>query len=330
MSKRHQLIESARLAKGEVDRELGIIKGVKVLGEESANGKVYRRAVRERAHRLMEGKVVNIDHHAERPKPGQKVKRPNVPWSARFGVLQNVHERDDGTYADLKYLKEHREANTICEAAETMPHILGMSILGEGPCHEEGGKLIVDAIDILDSVDIVTDGATVQGLFESAGDEEPGHEEAMSEGLCAAIVGVFKDSSLSTEEKLKKIKHIVKFDEKMKPAPAEGEGEQTEEECMKESTDLTVEQLRDERDVRLLIESNSMVSSPELVTELLELPGEDRQAAIDLAKKRRALRKPGKRPDQSQQMREDRATPVVETPEQEDARLDRFASLLRS
>src|SRR5262245_35101259 len=45
-----------------VDRELGVIYGVKVLGRKSGNGPIYPQSVTSRALPMYEGSKVNLDH----------------------------------------------------------------------------------------------------------------------------------------------------------------------------------------------------------------------------------------------------------------------------
>ena len=144
-----------------VDWEAGIIRGVKVLGESSKNGRRYPKATREKAAGLYEGCQVYIDH-------GQSNGR-----SVRdlFGELQNVQEKGDGLYGDLPFLKSHQMAKQICEAAQRFAARLGLSHDAEGSMIKENGGNVVEAITAVNSVDFVSKPASVKGLFESESED---------------------------------------------------------------------------------------------------------------------------------------------------------------
>lgn len=141
-----------------VDRERGVIYGVKVLGLESENNRRYPAPALKRACQLYEGAKVNIDHPS----------RPEDQRSAydRFGRLFNVRAEADGLYADLEYLKSHPMAERITESAERMPDAFGLSPNHACKYHLEGGTTIIDEITEVRHVDLVADPATTKSLSE--------------------------------------------------------------------------------------------------------------------------------------------------------------------
>lgn len=142
-----------------VDREAGVIRGVKILGKESKNGRTYSdRAMREAAT-LYEGRKVNIDHMMR--------EGSERPFRDVFGELRNVHMKEGGVYGDLHFLKSHPLAEQVCEAAERFPTQFGLSHDAEGRTARQGGKLIVESVIAVHSVDLVNTPATNAGLFES-------------------------------------------------------------------------------------------------------------------------------------------------------------------
>lgn len=141
-----------------VDRDAGIIYGVKVLGFESVNGRTYARKAVVEGKRFYDGLAVNINH----PK---KATDPRLA-DDRFGRLINPRVEPDGLYADLEYLKTHPMAERICEAAERMPEVFGLSHNAQGDVEVIEGKDVVQRILEVRSVDIVSDPATTGGLFE--------------------------------------------------------------------------------------------------------------------------------------------------------------------
>lgn len=154
-----------------VDRERGVLKGVKVIGFESANGRSYPRATLEKARGLYEGARVNVDHLDKNGKSDRSV-------ADRFGRLTNVAMTQEGLFADLEYLKTHPLAETTAEVAERMPEMLGLSHNAEGRVRFDKGRAIVDEIIRVRSVDLVSDPATTKGLFESEDPMSKGREQA--------------------------------------------------------------------------------------------------------------------------------------------------------
>lgn len=142
-----------------VDRDAGVIRGVKILGRESKNGRTYSdRAMREAAT-LYEGRKVNIDHMMR--------EGSERPFRDVFGELRNVHMKEGAVYGDLHFLKSHPLAEQVCEAAERFPTQFGLSHDAEGRTARQGGKLIVESVIAVHSVDLVNTPATNAGLFES-------------------------------------------------------------------------------------------------------------------------------------------------------------------
>jgi hypothetical protein len=166
-----------------VDRGLGVIRDVKVLGHASANGRRYTRDALSKALPLYQGTRVYVDH--------PPAARPHQRRLADgFGRLQNVRETDDGLFADLYYLKSHPLADLTAEAAERMPETLGLSHNAVGRVRQDGELTIVEEILQVRSVDLVGDPATTSGLFEEKEEREMSETTrrgAGPEGRTAAI-----------------------------------------------------------------------------------------------------------------------------------------------
>lgn len=165
-ARRLPLRESAPLAGGaparpRVDEEACVIRGVKVLGVNSSNRRVYLpEAIRAAAH-LYEGVSVRLDHPAD-PDDQRSVEEP-------FGWLRNVRVGPDGgLFADLHYLASHPFAARLVEAAKRNPSLYSLSHNADGATTEGAdGVVTVHEITEVRSVDLVTDGATTRSLFES-------------------------------------------------------------------------------------------------------------------------------------------------------------------
>ena len=148
-----------------IDREKGIIRGVKLLGEASVNppphDNLYPRETRAKAIALMEGRRVCIDH----PATGQAGQ--TRPYEEGMGLVKNVREKGDGLYGDWHFPPKHRLAEQAFWDAENAPHNLGFSINGDGVKRRENGRALVEEITVLDSVDLVSRPATTNGIFEA-------------------------------------------------------------------------------------------------------------------------------------------------------------------
>jgi hypothetical protein len=150
-----------------VDRQAGIIYGVKAQGKVSRNGYPYtdeaiRGAVRKR---LFESAKVYIGH------PPREDPRRERDFDAAFGRLFEVHEKPDGIYANLKFNVDHPKARQVCNDAEQGIGNFGLSLNGDGDKRAgPDGKMQVYEILEVRSVDIVTRPATTVSLSESEGD----------------------------------------------------------------------------------------------------------------------------------------------------------------
>ncbi|MHB1038012.1 MAG: hypothetical protein ACYC0Y_25585 [Pirellulales bacterium] len=143
-----------------VDTEAGVIRGVKVIGLKSRNGRRYSAAALAKAVGMYEGIGVNVDH----TKPGSGVRG----LRDRIGRLANVTQTGDGGLrGDLHYLKSHPLAGLVVEAATRMPESMGLSHDAEGRTRVENGETVVEEITRVRSVDLVSDPATTKSLFEA-------------------------------------------------------------------------------------------------------------------------------------------------------------------
>lgn len=137
-----------------------VIKGVKVLGMQSRNGREYPLPVMQKAKDLYEGVVVNIDH----PKPQQEMR----DFCERFGRIQNVRMGRDGLYADMVYNPAHPYAKAFDWWVKHDPKAVGLSHNATARIQRNReGKDEVTEILSVESVDLVADPATTKGLLES-------------------------------------------------------------------------------------------------------------------------------------------------------------------
>lgn len=164
MARTIRTIEAVASSTGmEVDRDAGIIHGVKILGLVSDNNRKYMPEAVRKAKSLYEGIKVNIDHPAE----SGDVRSAED----RFGKLINVkYVEGEGLYGDLMFLKSHPMAERICEAAERndMNDTFGLSHNAQGDGQEDDqGCFVVSSIVEVRHVDLVADPATTKSLREA-------------------------------------------------------------------------------------------------------------------------------------------------------------------
>jgi hypothetical protein len=144
-----------------VDREKGIIYNVHVLGVESKNRRTYPLPVQAKARPLYEGVSVNISH------PPRGKETDDRPFETLFGALRGANT-EDGTRADLHYIKSHPLAEMVCEAAERFPENFGLSHNAHVDwLVKDDGHRVCESINSVRSVDVVCRPATTNGIFES-------------------------------------------------------------------------------------------------------------------------------------------------------------------
>jgi hypothetical protein len=156
-----------------VDREEGVIRGVKILGLESRNRRSYLPEALAQAARLYEDAKVNVNH----PKGN-----PGMPrdYQDRMGVIRNVGARPgEGLFADFYFNPKHALAEQLIWDAEHAPENVGFSHNVEARTVRQGDKIVVEAITRVQSVDLVADPATTRGLFESAAQRAPGESDIL-------------------------------------------------------------------------------------------------------------------------------------------------------
>ena len=148
-----------------VDASAGVIRGVRVLGRVSRNGREYSDQALSEAARLYQGIGVNLNHADRR----EATREPSLERAveAGFGWLEAVEVRADGVYGDLHFFKSHPQAAMIVEAAERNPRRFGLSHHAQGRVVRKGEKNVVESIERVRSVDMVQNPATNAGLFES-------------------------------------------------------------------------------------------------------------------------------------------------------------------
>ena len=151
-----------------IDREKGIVTGVRIVNVESRNDRVYPEAVLARDAKVYSELPVNVGHHYN-PSTMLPVE---VPPADRFGRLSKVVTFADGglTAEHLKFNPKHPFAEPFIWACENDPSLYSFSPLHRVkwlPQRDAKGRLVAESILEGASVDIVSDGGTTSSIFES-------------------------------------------------------------------------------------------------------------------------------------------------------------------
>ena len=163
-----------------VDREHSVVRGVKIIGRNSKNGRDYTEPALRGAVQMYEGAPVNVDHP-------EKFGNPRG-YRDRFGRLRDVRAEADGLYGDLHYNPHHAVAEQFLYDAEHSPENLGLSANHLFRGERRNGRMVVESIAKVISVDLVADPATTRGLFESL--ENPMADEMLSGNAPAPAANV--------------------------------------------------------------------------------------------------------------------------------------------
>lgn len=211
-------------AESKTDFDAGIVRDVPILGCKSKNRREYTPAALQKAAPLYENIAVYIDH----PGP-EDAHRKGRKMADRFGSLSNVRFIETAKGAqlrgDLVYLKSHPLAPRVGEDLDRRLNFFGLSHLGDGQgtFNKEKNTMMVEAIDRVAEVDLVTNPATVVSLREQMDATEPAketpedkedrkREQAMEAAIRAttqAIEAVLTNPDGEISEKRTKIEQIV-------------------------------------------------------------------------------------------------------------------------
>ena len=143
-----------------IDREAGVIRGVKILGLESRNGRVYLPEALAQAAGLYEEAKVNVNHGKGDPLAPRD-------YQDRIGVIRGVAVRPEGLFGEFHFNPKHALAEQLLWDAEHAAENVGFSHNVQARTARRGDRVVVEAITRVQSVDLVADPATTRGLFES-------------------------------------------------------------------------------------------------------------------------------------------------------------------
>jgi len=165
-----------------IDSEKMIIRNAALVGQVSRNGRRYTVEALKGGVSKYEGSKVYIDHPDDRDeKRGWRSTRDIA------GKIENVRFDGQKIRGDLNLLSTDGGKLTY-EIATKMPEIAGMSHNAFGRFHKENNEEVVESIDKVVSVDVVTEPATNNGFYENEleddkGDNQMNYQEVTMVGL---------------------------------------------------------------------------------------------------------------------------------------------------
>lgn len=203
-----------------------VIEGCKLLGAVSRNGRRYLPEAVQKAVNagLYEGKACYVDHSP----PGDYGR----PFRSKVGRWVNTTCRDGEVWGDLRYNPRHPDAAILEGWLESDPSAVGFSHDASGNIKEMNGEQVVYEIESVESVDLVADPATTNGIHESENmnplvPESPAAapaEDSYETQLGKLVSAIVNDASLDLDAKKKKILVALKLMDDGK----DGEGVESE------------------------------------------------------------------------------------------------------
>ena len=192
--------------------EPGIIRDVRILGHKSKNGREYSTGAIAGAVKLYEGASVFVNH-AEGKRSAED----------RFGVIKNARVSPDGLRGDLEFLATHPMSARVTEDVTRDLRLFGLSHDVDGTARRTaGGTLLVESIEKVNSVDLVTGAATVTSLRESFDDSDENASEILR---LTETVNTLKGQLDTTEaERVKLVEQLATAKKLLKPISAPTEG----------------------------------------------------------------------------------------------------------
>ena len=155
-----------------IDREKGIVRGVKLLGVRSKNRRDYETpGVRVSAAKLLPNTAIYIDHPATATTARS--------YRDKFGAVGSKVEYipGKGHFGDIHFNPKHAAAEQFVWDVLNAPKTFGMSINSSVKYADNGrrnknGDQVVESIEVLRTLDVVTRPGTTDGIFEHVEEEE--------------------------------------------------------------------------------------------------------------------------------------------------------------
>ncbi len=228
---------------GKVDRERGVIFGVKYLGPRSSNvgpdglTPVYPMSFRRESQEAYRDAPMFVDHPPE-----------DKPWAERsirdrIGRLEPTEVLESGSYGNLHLNLGHPMAEQVLWAAENDPGQLCLSHNARATGRKQGGEWIAEGMKRLRSVDLVAAGGTTRSLFESQREmpmdalnlfrelleRDEAREVLEMEVDMSALLAILTDDSANDAAKVSKALALLASSAMPAEKPAEEEGDMPDE-----------------------------------------------------------------------------------------------------
>lgn len=176
MGRTQIFVEHLRLDEAVLDTEQRTVRQVLIRAGRSANGRVYRPEVLQRAAPLFEG----VKTYANHPSASERRERPERSTRDVTGWITNVEWREGALYGTRHFTRTQAGQDTWALVEDVVTGrapatLIGASINAAGKAvRDDNGDWLVESIDAVHSVDDVTSPAAGGGflpLGESARDD---------------------------------------------------------------------------------------------------------------------------------------------------------------
>lgn len=265
-----RLREEIEQTKFTVDREEGMIRGVKLCSKHSKNNREYTRNALEDLTKLYEYLPIRIDHDEK-------------GYLKTVGSVQKteMNRIDYEIRGDISLNKGHPAYDQIMEDAEHRPHLLKLSheIPARGyQATRKGDKLVVDRVHKVDCFAIVTNGGVNNSLFEGKEDEDV-EIKSLAE-LKEAMPALYEELEKAMREDVAK-----DHEERIKLIQERDNALQKLQEAEKQLSAIEAEKQLESRRKAILAKAEEMkrVCSDELLEMMLEVPDDPERITRILA-----------------------------------------------
>jgi len=155
----HAVLYERLVSGGSVDEKAGIIRGALLCGFVSQNGRRYPRATLEKALKHYEGRPIFCGHDFE---------NKGRSYRDRVGRVKNVRMGPKGLVGDLYLNTGSETARMLLHDAKHDPRSVGLSHTVRGETRRAANDVLeVTLITDVESVDVVLNPATTNGLYEA-------------------------------------------------------------------------------------------------------------------------------------------------------------------
>lgn len=232
-------------AESSVDRTVGLIRNVSLLGRVSKNNRTYSSNAMQEAAKLHKGAGVYLDHPTHREEREREGVRSVRDLAGHVVSARVVGDRVRG---DVKVISGTPNGEFLIAIAEQAPTSAGFSHRASGTSRHDDGQEVVEHVSAVAGLDLVTEPATVAGLFESIRERGKTMNDK-TEGTLS-LEQLRRDHPAAVEAILTEVKeHVELIDAKLKAAglPERTVTKQFRERLMKAADEGTLDVLIGDR-----------------------------------------------------------------------------------